>query len=403
MTTLIVLPTPTPPRAPAQQSAGADAGTDAPNASFADALDAAITGQQSEDAGEGTGDPATTADGATLPHAHLALVPSLPLEAEAETEAGAATGDADATPTADALTALLAGGAAPAAEAGATEATTPATTESDTTVPTATSTRTGLLTTPGQPAQGDATGRPASDATPPAPAAEAAQRTADTTSEGDAAPQARVEGGPADPRLGHAERSGAGAGRAAPAPTPDAPQTQDPTTPAVAATTQSDRAPAVTATTAPARPVATQVLEQIQPRLPMLRASAPGTHVMTMRLEPEHFGPLRLVAHIGADGVRIELLGATEAARDALRAALPDLKRDLVGVGLTADLDLDARGQQGQAARADADLAGDAGARGDRDASGDRPASAERGERAPEPNPTTTTAAARRGRLDLTV
>ncbi|HEY3339965.1 MAG TPA: hypothetical protein VGK18_15810, partial [Propionicimonas sp.] len=51
-------------------------------------------------------------------------------------------------------------------------------------------------------------------------------------------------------------------------------------------------------------------------------------------------GPVRVVAHIGAGGVRIELLGATDQAREALRAALPDLRRDLVAAGLPAELDL---------------------------------------------------------------
>ncbi len=236
-----------------------------------------------------------------------------------------------------------------------------------------------------------------------------------TADQGERATEATPSGGLAGSGFGHAERSGAG-GTARPTAAPEASAAVDgTTTPAAPATTATDRASGTTATTAtattePARPVAAQVLEQLDARWPAVRAAGPGTHVMTLRLDPEHFGPLRLVAHIGAEGVRIELLGATEAARDALRQALPDLRRDLVGVGLSADLDLGSRGQQGQqAARADAGTSGDAGPRGDRGDRadrGERPSSGERADRAARAEgllPTQTTADARRGRLDLTV
>lgn len=89
-------------------------------------------------------------------------------------------------------------------------------------------------------------------------------------------------------------------------------------------------------------PLAPQLAEQLGARMPALRAAGEGQHVLTLRVDPEHLGPVRVVAHISHEGVRIELLGATEAARQALRAALPDLRRDLVGAGLTGDLDLGA-------------------------------------------------------------
>lgn len=98
----------------------------------------------------------------------------------------------------------------------------------------------------------------------------------------------------------------------------------------------------------PARPLAEQLAPQLGVRLGALRDAGPGTHVLTMRVEPESFGPVRVVAHIGTEGVRIELLGATDAARDALRAALPDLRRDLVAAGLQGgSLDLGAPRQSG--------------------------------------------------------
>jgi flagellar hook-length control protein FliK len=56
--------------------------------------------------------------------------------------------------------------------------------------------------------------------------------------------------------------------------------------------------------------------------------------VLTLAVDPEHFGPVRVVAHISAESVRIELVGATDQAREQLKAALPDLRRDLAQAGL---------------------------------------------------------------------
>ncbi|WP_250447935.1 flagellar hook-length control protein FliK, partial [Actinotalea sp. C106] len=92
-----------------------------------------------------------------------------------------------------------------------------------------------------------------------------------------------------------------------------------------------------------ARPLA----DQLGVRLAGLRSAGEGQHVLTMRVDPESIGPIRVVAHIGPEGVRIELLGATEQAREALRGALPDLRRDLVAAGFPADLGLGGDGKGG--------------------------------------------------------
>lgn len=108
-----------------------------------------------------------------------------------------------------------------------------------------------------------------------------------------------------------------------------------------------DRAGAAASAPQAASQLADQLTGQLGATLPRLRAAGLGEHVLTLRVDPESFGPVRVVAHIGADAVRIELLGASDAAREALRTALPDLRRDLVGTGLAADLQLgsgDARG-----------------------------------------------------------
>lgn len=73
-----------------------------------------------------------------------------------------------------------------------------------------------------------------------------------------------------------------------------------------------------------------------------LRQLPQGDHVMTLTVNPESFGPVRVVAHISAEGLHLELFGASEQARAALRAALPDLRRDLAGAGLDSRLDLGA-------------------------------------------------------------
>ena len=86
----------------------------------------------------------------------------------------------------------------------------------------------------------------------------------------------------------------------------------------------------------PDRPVAAQLAGPIA----SLRTAGAGEHVMVIRVSPDTIGPVRVLAHIGTAGVRIELLGGSDAARDALRAALPDLRRDLAGAGLQANLSL---------------------------------------------------------------
>lgn len=100
-------------------------------------------------------------------------------------------------------------------------------------------------------------------------------------------------------------------------------------------------APAPPSGSLPERPVATQLAGPIA----SLRTAGDGEHVMVIRVSPDSIGPVRVLARIGAEGVRIELIGGSDAARDALRTALPDLRRDLAGVGLQANLSLGTDGQ----------------------------------------------------------
>jgi flagellar hook-length control protein FliK len=77
-----------------------------------------------------------------------------------------------------------------------------------------------------------------------------------------------------------------------------------------------------------------------------MATSAAGEHIMTVRVSPDDLGPVTVRAHIGTDGIRMELVASTDAGRDAIRAILPDLKRDLSGQGLDARLDLSSGSQQ---------------------------------------------------------
>jgi flagellar hook-length control protein FliK len=75
-------------------------------------------------------------------------------------------------------------------------------------------------------------------------------------------------------------------------------------------------------------------------------ASGPaGDHVVTVKVTPENLGPVTVRAHIGAEGVRMELFAPTDAGREALRSILTDLRRDLASQGATANLDLSSQNQ----------------------------------------------------------
>lgn len=64
-----------------------------------------------------------------------------------------------------------------------------------------------------------------------------------------------------------------------------------------------------------------------------------GEHVMTMKVTPEELGTVTVRAVIGPEGVRMELF-ASEAGREAVKAIMPDLRRDMAGAGFNASLDL---------------------------------------------------------------
>ncbi|WP_460435858.1 flagellar hook-length control protein FliK, partial [Angustibacter speluncae] len=170
----------------------------------------------------------------------------------------------------------------------------------------------------------------------------------------------------------------AGAPPATPPTTP--PASQDVVAPvAAAAPAPAAAATAVTAPTtltapeapqAPApvvhAPVVATPAAQLAPRIGALRSLGEGVHRLVMRVQPEEIGAVRVVAEISADRVRIELHGGTEQAREALRAALPELRRDLLqGSGFQlGGQHASAQDQRGSGPQAQLDLGGSGGGSG---------------------------------------
>lgn len=109
---------------------------------------------------------------------------------------------------------------------------------------------------------------------------------------------------------------------------------------------------------APSVPLATQLYKPVF----SLASASKGEHLITVRVAPDEFGPVTVRALVTAEGMRVELFAPTEAAREALRGMLPDLRRDLAVPGLHASLDVSTKDQPGggDSARGDADGQGPA-------------------------------------------
>lgn len=80
--------------------------------------------------------------------------------------------------------------------------------------------------------------------------------------------------------------------------------------------------------------------EQLSRPIFALATGQSGGQVMTVQVVPDSLGPVTVRAHMAADGIRIELLAATDLGRDGLRLIMADLKRDLAGQGISSSLSL---------------------------------------------------------------
>ncbi|MGN6244340.1 MAG: flagellar hook-length control protein FliK [Motilibacteraceae bacterium] len=94
---------------------------------------------------------------------------------------------------------------------------------------------------------------------------------------------------------------------------------------------QAAAAPAQPALPTPAA-TATQLLPQVAA---VYRRGVDGTHRVVVTLTPDEIGPVRLTVQLHHGQVDLALAGSSEAGRDALRAALPDLRRVLEDAGVT--------------------------------------------------------------------
>jgi hypothetical protein len=74
---------------------------------------------------------------------------------------------------------------------------------------------------------------------------------------------------------------------------------------------------------------------QLALRLAPLRTGPDGTHQMTIHLNPDELGPITVVAQVKGDRLAVQLTGGTQAGREAMTAALPQLEQDLRDSGFT--------------------------------------------------------------------
>jgi flagellar hook-length control protein FliK len=92
---------------------------------------------------------------------------------------------------------------------------------------------------------------------------------------------------------------------------------------------------------APAAAVVPPTAQQLAMRIVPLRLDGDGVHRLTVHLHPVDLGPVSVVAEIRNGAIQVQLTGSTEAARETLRSAMTDLRRDLQDAGFTScQLDL---------------------------------------------------------------
>ncbi|KGH46255.1 hypothetical protein IN07_13035, partial [Modestobacter caceresii] len=91
---------------------------------------------------------------------------------------------------------------------------------------------------------------------------------------------------------------------------------------------------AVTGAPVPA-PAETPVAAQLGRQLAVLQNAPDGSQTMTVVLTPDDLGPVSVQVTVTRGVLEVTLHGAHEAGRQALLDALPDLRRELDGAGLT--------------------------------------------------------------------
>ncbi|MFF5791550.1 flagellar hook-length control protein FliK [Paeniglutamicibacter sp. NPDC012692] len=80
-------------------------------------------------------------------------------------------------------------------------------------------------------------------------------------------------------------------------------------------------------------PQAPPINRQLVGPIASLASGPHGERTLSVNIAPEALGPVTVKAHLGHEGLRVELTAPTEAGREALRAMLPELRRDLAATG----------------------------------------------------------------------
>ena len=127
-------------------------------------------------------------------------------------------------------------------------------------------------------------------------------------------------GGPATPALATADP-------VAPTADTDSVFTLGGTAPTTATTTTA-QAPAAAVPQAP-------VAQQLGRHIAVLRNAPDGSQTMTVVVTPDDLGPVTIAVTVSGGTLDLKLHGAHEAGRHALLEALPELRRDLEGAGLS--------------------------------------------------------------------
>ncbi|MGN6598076.1 MAG: flagellar hook-length control protein FliK [Actinomycetes bacterium] len=94
---------------------------------------------------------------------------------------------------------------------------------------------------------------------------------------------------------------------------------------------------------APLAPYASAVpaaVTQLVSALAPLRQQGDGVHRITVQLHPAELGAVQIRVELHGDVLRVHLAGASEATRDVLRAALPDLRQELSSGTREASVDV---------------------------------------------------------------
>lgn len=127
---------------------------------------------------------------------------------------------------------------------------------------------------------------------------------------------------------------------AAPAATPGVAPVTAPAGPAATAPAGAPAAPPAPAATA---------AQLVEPVVAVHRRGPDGTHTMTVDITPDELGPVRVHVELRDGNVELRLAGHSEAAREALRAALPELRRALEAAGVgTGSFDVTPDGSSAQ-------------------------------------------------------